>query len=294
MAHKTLITAAALADLPSGGVIWDTRQPGFFARRLKGGVSYYVKGDARHNGIKQTLTRKLDAETPAQARKAAAKLLPLIRTGELLRQQLDNDATYQAEKKARREAAAAEQEQRWKMRRWQLGVVLNDYLAYADLRDSTRGQYQRFTRDYFGDWLSVPLPELTREQLRARYKELQQRGQATAGLAFRYLFALVRFAKREGAPVTLELEYILPKGWNRRRTRQAVLTPDHIKPLWAVFSELDPARGQGQAQRICRWLLVDAKELFHPEIAHCRSVVAVQRRNAGPDDRASPGRQTTE
>jgi len=246
MAQKAKITAATVAALPTGGEIWDTEQRGFFARRLKGGVSFYAKADDRTGAVVQTVTRKLDADTPAQARKQAEQLLPLIRSGQLRRQEQAADTAAQEAEQARRQEQARQEAERRAYRaataRWRLEKVLADYLDFSDLRDSTRAQYGRFMRDYFSDWLSVPVTELEREQLRDRYKELQKRGQATASLGFRYLFALLRFAKSEGADL-LELQFILPRGWNKRRTRQATLTPDHIAPLWAIFDKFDPARG---------------------------------------------------
>lgn len=122
-----------------------------------------------------------------------------------------------------------------------------DYQQSRRLRPTTLRNYHQRLHGYLSDWLKLPLRELTKEMVEARYVSIQ--GDAMANSTFRTLRALINYAtqKYEDSdgealikknPVGRLTEV---RAWRRDRRRKTVIYPDQFPAFFKGVEALDNA-----------------------------------------------------
>jgi integrase len=123
--------------------------------------------------------------------------------------------------------------------------ILDEYLKLRNLRSSSRRAYRNVTRQRLGDWLSLPVTDITKQMVLQRHWEIANvRGKwkcskVQANYSMIILKALLNYAANEYAlgngqpliqvnPVTVLSRN---RSWHRIPARQRVV-PDHLLPSW--------------------------------------------------------------
>lgn len=162
----------------TGQVIYrDDELIGFGLRVTRGSISYIV--ECRVNGINRRITigphGRLDPDT---AREEAQKLLSLMTLG--------RDPRVE--------------EAKHKLSRITLGEVLDDYVSSRSLRPNSIRSFRSILKRCLGDWLSMPITDITREMVESRHRELTRvtrqgtSGKAQANSTMERLSVLINFA----------------------------------------------------------------------------------------------------
>jgi integrase len=124
-----------------------------------------------------------------------------------------------------------------------LSRVWGEYQRARHLKPATIKNYNQRLSHYLGDWLHLPIVEITKDMVEERHSSIA--GKAIANSTFRTLKALLHYAEvkyvgADGQPVITNnpvkrLSEV--KAWHRDRRRKTVLQL-HQLPLWfkAVFS----------------------------------------------------------
>lgn len=131
-----------------------------------------------------------------------------------------------------------------------LKEVYFDYMsARADLKATTKRDYQTCITIYFKDWVNKPMLDITRDMVEQKHSELSKTSAARANLAMRFLRALFNFAAeyRDGKGKVIIADNPVrrlsaKKIWNRVERRNNYIQPHQLKPWWdAVWSlKCDP------------------------------------------------------
>lgn len=112
--------------------------------------------------------------------------------------------------------------------------------ARKELRERTLYDYERLLKAPFGDWQSRPLVSITKDMVVKRHREMgEQRGNAYANLAMRFLRSLFNFAIAEyedgfGRPLLTSnpvARLTQTRAWFRESRRQSVIKV-HELPAW--------------------------------------------------------------
>jgi len=206
----------------TGQVIYrDDELIDFGLRVTRGSMSYIA--ECRVNGINRRITigphGRLDPET---AREEAQKLLSVMTRGR----------------------DPKEEEVKHKLSQITLGELLDDYLASRTLRPDSIRSFRDVIRRCLGDWVPMPVADITKEMVESRHRELTSTtrqgtsGKAQANAAMERLCVLMNFAMNkyeiEGKPITQKnpvdrLSQI--RAWHRIPPRQNVI-PDHKLACW--------------------------------------------------------------
>ncbi len=131
------------------------------------------------------------------------------------------------------------------------GVTLQEafetYIASRKLSETTLRDYHKALRIGFPDWVDKPLLALTRTLIEARFHALSEKSPAQANQMFRFLRALLNFAKEKYA--TQEGEPLFPsnpcdrltalKVWHAIPKRTRYLEPHQIKPWFEALDRLE-------------------------------------------------------
>lgn len=206
----------------TGQIIYrDDELIGFGLRVTRGSMSYIV--ECRVNGINRRITigphGRLDPET---ARQQAQKLLSAMTLGRDPR----------------------EEEAKHKLCRISLAEVLEDYVSSRSLRPNSIRSFRSILNRCLGDWLSMPIADITREMVEKRHRELTRvtrqgtSGKAQANSTMERLSVLINFAinkyEIDGKPMMEKnavdrLSQI--RAWHRTPPRQNVI-PEHGLSEW--------------------------------------------------------------
>jgi integrase len=229
---------------PETGQIFirDTDLKGFGLRLTRGSKAFIVEKRVDKNVRRMTLG-KYPEITVEQARKEAHKLLGHIATG-------GNPIA----EKAQHELEATTLEQ-----------AFQDFLAARkSLKPKTIYDYQRLMEVAFGDWKDRTLVKISKDMVAKRHAQIgEERGEAYANLAMRFLrglfnFAIVQYEGPDCIPLIPEnpvSRLTQTRAWYRVARRQTVIKP-HQLPAWyrAVEASRHDTRSR-QAGTIADYLL---------------------------------------
>lgn len=128
-----------------------------------------------------------------------------------------------------------------------LGTAYADFLDRRGIKPSTREVYDRMVRLHLTPWLTRPLVEITRADVRALYAKVAAKGTASANLTMRVLRAVFNHAAGEyldpdGRPIIVDnpvRELSRKRAWKKVEPRRArIATAD----LGAWFAAVEAAR----------------------------------------------------
>jgi integrase len=245
---ERMITIRNVEGLAPGQVIWDSKLPGFGARRQREAVAYVLK--YRVNGRQRFITLgRHGALTPDQARRKAKAFLGSVASGT--------------------DPAAPKGET--------FGAIVPEYLAYArkSLRPSSYNRAESYLQQSWEMLHSIPLANITRRDVAKGLAEIGAGHSASvADRARAALSAMMNWALREGH----ELPSNPVLGTNKPATskaRQRVLTNAELAQLWR-------ATGDGSDfSRIIRLLMLTGQRrdeigrLQWPELDLDRAVIVL-------------------
>jgi len=215
-----ILNKTTLERLPSPAegyqIHWDEKLAGFGVRVTPTGAKSFIF-QKRINGKEKRLTIGRFGElTAEQARKEAVKLAGQIATG----------GDPAAEKK------------RAKLEAKTLAEVFADYQeARKDLKPRTVSDMGNAFKEVCPDWLDKPLTKISPDMVKKRHqKHGEERSEARANLAMRYLRALFNFAQAQyqddagkplvdGNPVKALSQ---TRAWYRVDRRQTVIKPHEL------------------------------------------------------------------
>jgi integrase len=187
--------------------IKDTKLPGLYKRKCASVDQWYVK--ARQSGVQQPRTVKIgrcDVLNVKQARIEAKGILAQLSSG-LNPNDLKREAKHLKEMASKHDAA----------RGLTLQQALDEYLSLKEYKPKTQLDMTSMINRNFQDWLSMPIREITRDDVLRRFGEIKRRvskrrasleakrtkaglvtkrysssdGQGEAQKAFRYLQAVI-------------------------------------------------------------------------------------------------------
>ncbi len=229
MPKLTKMFLSSIKPPDKGQVIYrDSVLKGLGLRVTPKSMSYTVEGRVNGSFRRVTLGKEWQL-TPTDARKKAIKVLATMAAGE--------DPT--AEKAKRKIRGATLQE------------VLNQFLSVRILKPNTVRTYRQMVPRCLGDWLDLPVTEITREMVERRHMSLRKptqqgtSGEAQANTVMHILGTLLNFTAAnyeiDGKPILL----VNPvkrlsnnRRWYPHRRRQSII-PDHKLPAWyAAVMEL--------------------------------------------------------
>ncbi|OJA05308.1 integrase family protein [Halomonas sp. QHL1] len=209
--------------------LWDSELRGFAVRVTKAGAkSYIAEGRIKGSGKSRRVTIGAHGKwTCEEARKEARERLREMDQG------VDPQETKQREKI--------------------LGVTLREvmqgYLQDHDLRPSTKADIEKHVTRNLTAWADKPVASITRHKVAERFREMSERGPGQANLAFRYLRALLNYARERYRTSTDEP--ILPenpvavlsgmKVWNKEKAREDHIPNQKLGAVWETLLALgDP------------------------------------------------------
>ena len=195
--------------------VWDSELKGFGLRITPTRKTYIVQSRVARKTVRVTLGLH-GALTPEQAR-AEAK----IRLGEMARGINQN----QAERNA-------------KLKGVTLAEAYETYIQSRSLSMSTLTDYAKAMRLGFPDWQNKPIQSIKRDLIEARFNKLSERSQAQANQMFRFLRALLNFAKEkytsdDGEPLIPSNpcdRLTVLKKWHRIDRRTRFIESHQLKP----------------------------------------------------------------
>lgn len=239
------LTKSYVAGLKEAGDYRDSELAGFYirvSRRRSGQLSktYLIharaKGQPRNVSITIGKHGIIGAE---QARVEAKRLLALLAQGINPNEQR-REATAQVEEKRER------QKKEQQLQAITLEKLLKDYLIKRTLKTKTAVSYGKLTRRLFGDWLALPITQISRDMIQDRHLKLTAKHPAQANLAMRVLRALFTYAigvyeDADGKPLLTinpvdRLKHA--KIWNRVPRRQTVIRPHQLRAWYQAVQSL--------------------------------------------------------
>ncbi len=190
-----------------------------FALRLTPGSKSFILEKRIHGKVKRVTLGRYPDITVEQARNEAHKWLGQIATGE----------------------NPIANKNRAQMKGTTLGEAFEAFLsARKSLKPKTIYDYRRMMETIFADWKSKPISGLTKEMVVRRHTEVgENRGEASANLALRFLRSLLNFAMEQyetldGDPLIRDnpvARLTRTRAWYRVERRQTVIKP-HQLPAW--------------------------------------------------------------
>lgn len=245
--EKTKLTKTCVDRIvfPASGQVFirDSELQGFALRVTPGAKSFIVEKRVDGKVKRMTLGRYPEL-TVEQARKEAHKLLGKIATG-------INPIAEKAQAK---------------LEGTTLGEAFQDFLkARKSLKPKTVYDYQRLMQVAFPDWQTCPMGGLSKDMVAKRHHQLgEQRGEAYANLAMRFLralinFAIVQYEAPDGSPMLREnpvVRLTQTRAWYRVGRRQSVIKPHQLAAWFEAVQKLKREGGSKQAQTIADYLLL--------------------------------------
>lgn len=162
-------------------IIRDSILKGFALKvSKKGSVSFCTEARIRGKGgsAKRVTIGTFPAFSVSQAREIASENLRLMQLGEdpckVRKAMIDTEAEADS---------------------WTLGKVFTEYLQRRDLKNSTRRDYDYTINQVYGDWLGIPIKQISRKTVEDRFYEQKQKSKSTAAKSSKILSALLSYAK---------------------------------------------------------------------------------------------------
>lgn len=215
--------------LPETGqrFIWDTETRGFAIRLTPKGKVFVCQGkvNARDRRVK---IGEFGIFTVDQARKKAKQYLVDMANG------IDPN-----EAKRRKEAESLT-----------LAQVAEDYKRDRDLKESSTRDIDKRLNGPLSPWKDRPIINITRDDVMRLFRELSERGKASANLSFRIARALFNYAMEAyrpgGSPIITENPVNVLSGaklWHRIEPKNRRIPLDQIGAVWNYLETLraDPA-----------------------------------------------------
>jgi integrase len=220
----TKITKRVVDSKPPGEkdiFVWDSELPGFGLKITPAGRKVYVAQSRVGGKTVRVTIGPHGVFTPEQARLEAKKKLGELAKGIHLNQ---------AERVAKARAVT-------------LGEAYRAYIEGRVLTENTLHDYAKAMRRGFADWVDKPVRDINRSMIEGRFNELSKASQAQANQMFRFLRALLNFAKEKYA--TDDGEPLIPsnpcdrltalKRWHRIELRTHHIEPHQLKSWFAAL-----------------------------------------------------------
>jgi len=200
--------------------LWDSELKGFGLRITPTRKTYIVQNRVAGKTVRVTLGLH-GSLTPEQARNEAKKRLGEMAKGVNLNQ-VDREA---------------------KVKGVTLGQAYEAYINSRTLTENTRYDYAKAMEKGFADWQNKPIQSIKRDMIEARFNKLSENSLAQANQMFRFLRALLNFAKEK---FTLgDGEPLIPsnpcdrltalKKWHRLERRTSYIEPHQLKPWFEAL-----------------------------------------------------------
>jgi len=241
-------------NLSSPGVYRDKEVKGFAVKVTESGSKIYMvnaKNRESNRTVTVTIGRHNDPWTVQNAREQARKIKLELSEG-----------VVRTEKRREVRKNRAEMEIRQQWEDITLGQVLDDYCQLRDtLKESTIQGYRRVIERCAGEWLKLPIREITPEMVLDLYQSLSNidrsdldeanrrkswDGKAQAAQLMRVLRALFNFAEERYEHNGKSLITINPvkklgkinKGWNKVVRRDSVIQPHQFKEWYQALGKV--------------------------------------------------------
>lgn len=202
-------------------IIWDSELKGFGLRVTPTRKTYVVQNRIAGKTVRVTIGLH-GPLTPEQARIEAKKYLGEMAKGINLNL-VERDARIK-------------------------GVTLNEayqeYIKSRSLTENTLKDYAKAMRTGFPDWHNKAIQEISRNLVEDRFNKLSQKSEAQANQMFRFLRALLNFAKEKytsdnGEPLIPSNpcdRLTVLKKWHRIDRRTRYLEPHQLKPWFEALN----------------------------------------------------------
>lgn len=211
---KRVVDLATSEDKPQA-FVWDTELKGFGLRVTPTRKTYVVQNRVNNKTVRVTVGLHGHL-TPDQAR-AQAKLL--------LSEMVKGVNPNQAAKESKIQGITLEE-------------AYKEYIKSRSLTQNTLYDYEKAMRKAFSDWANMSIKSINRDDIEKRFNELSAKSKAQANQAFRFLRALLNFAKEKYA--STNGEPLIPsnpcdrltalKKWHRIERRTSYIEPHQLKP----------------------------------------------------------------
>jgi integrase len=147
-------------------IVWikDSQLPGFYKRKCASVDHWYVKARQSGNQPRTVKIGRCDVLSLKQARIEAKGILAQLSSG-LNPNDLKREAKHQEEMASKHEAA----------RGLTLQAALDECLSLKEYKPKTQSDMISMFNRNFNDWLSMPLRDITREEVLKRFIEIKRR-----------------------------------------------------------------------------------------------------------------------
>lgn len=228
---------------------WDDTLPGFGVRVSRTTKTYVAQGRVNGKARRVSLGRH-GVITCDQARRKAQKALAAMAEG------IDLVATKKAEK-----ALSVT-----------LGQVVEDYLDDRSLKPLTASDIRRHLQTTFSAWIDEPVAKISRDMVRRQFKKKAEKSPAQANQAFRYLRAIINYARAtyrpDDKPLILENPVSVlseSKMWRHIKPRTGKVPTDRVGAFWHWLQALRRAPDQttesrSAADALCFMLLTGVRK----------------------------------
>lgn len=204
----------------------DTELKGFAVRVTSGGAKSFILEKRVEGKVRRFTLGRYPEITVEQARREAHKLLGHIATG----------------------GNPIVEKQQEKLRATTLAEAFDDYVEVRkDIKERTLYDYRRLLFVAFEDWCAKPITEINKEMVAKRHTKLgEERGEAYANLAMRFLralfnFAVVQYEDQKGNPLIREnpvTRLTQTRAWYKVDSRKSVIRPDQLAPWYQAIQNL--------------------------------------------------------
>lgn len=134
-----------------------------------------------------------------------------------------------------------------KVRGVTLAEAYHEFKQVRQLKPSTQRDYEYLYKGIFADWHKKPLTEITKSMVSKRHQELgQERGEAQANIAMRFLravinFAIARYDDHKGQSIITENPVRVlstTRAWFRPERRKTIIKPYQLKEWYQAIITL--------------------------------------------------------
>jgi integrase len=235
-------TVVDKTPLPASGqlILRDAALKGFGVRIMASGARAFILEKRIDGKVRRLTLGRFGEITCEQARKAALKVLGQLAIGH---------------------NPVAERE-RERMRGLTLEQVFADFSKARPLKERTLYDYGRLVEVAFAPWKTRPFVAITRATVVKLHQEMgEQRGEAYANLAMRFLrslfnFAIAQYEDGAGRPLITEnpvARLTQTRAWFHNERRQTVIKVWALAPWYAAVDALR-AETLGDAETIADYL----------------------------------------
>lgn len=229
-------SAPAPADGRTQALYFDDRLHGFGLRVAAGGKRTYFA-----EGVVNGKTRRV---TVGPALLVTCEKARTMAMGMLASMKVDGRDLLEEERRAR---AQAEQNAQAAIT---VRLALESRLeSNKRLKASTKAIYRYELKTYLGDWLDLPLRQITRDQVLQKHAELSKRSKSKADSVMKALGTLYPYVRKVhqlpvDSPVTILYD---AKAWNGSVPRAKPIPESRLHKFWEALSGL--ANGDGATQK---------------------------------------------